>query len=1100
MRKRLITIVSYLSIIFFAPFLLGANAEAALCPGTTSNYTCTYVNPTTCIASDVSRIPAYASTAACETCRTPGVTVPTLAYTWLNYPSGGTSNSGEPYIHIPMPAATTYQTVHLYSSRLGCSGRANTEYPTGANPLVGIMSIKNGSELSYDSGYSGDFMNQKLEQYAASYNTYKDPIYESMLTPSLKDFRVLPIDGSTVDGWTHRDFLNITVYRNNPYGRNYMQFPGTSSSGVINIPIAMARCEAGGQFATDNDCDLTIYIGAGAQEGYAVLDMVAYLKIRRVLPTAAITFSGNVVSNVSTAKIGDGITFTHSMGASYLGDIRNARADYVFSGNAIASPSAPRTIGPINYLNAEIMSQSATATETHTVTLADAQRGSVCRTISWTSSATTPVPTNSPAGRSVQRCVTITPPTMTVSGTVTKASPATTSANVGQAIIFRSAPNVTYSNGANSPVTYTLRTTSSATSTVLRTWTTTPGVQQTAFTSPSRDLSYTPVLADAVAGQVCRYLHWSYPHPLTGVVTTGYTSLCVPINKPVMNVTGTLTSNITEASLTKAITLTSAPNVTYSYSANSKVIYNLCPTSTACSGATAIKSWETTPGVQQTAFTSPSATHSFLPTLAEAVAGEACRYLHWSYPDPLTPATIRTGFVENCTDVTYSYELTPSVTVPSTVEPGASITPEPKVTRVGDPLSANSNWTLTRVILPASNTTDFGTSPVTNAAAPSTHYNNLSGTVSELHGSGSNIFSADSTDLAVSAFAIPGTLQLGQRVCFGLSVRPYTNASTDYRHSALACVTITKSPSTQIHGGGLLVAEGKVIGGSSKKLIGIDNKTFGSWVEYDITANGTVDQMVASAMGYGLEGTISGIGSHLQKLTFANKNVPYGVFGSANNLSHSLFEGSLTNPYSFFQPLAVSLAVDPVSPASLGAITGQTKVYTHTGDITLNASTLPLGHQIVLIAENGNIYINGNQTYASGITDPKSLPQLVLIAHNGNIVIDEAVTNVDAWLIAGSDASDVSKGQLLTCDFKPTNSTQCDDQLVINGPVMVDYLKLYRIYGADFNSPLGYGSGGLNDPAEIFNLRPDAYIWSLQNSQSNTILKTTHIKDLAPRY
>ncbi len=859
MRKKLIITLTYLAIMFFGPLVLTPKAEAALCPGTSLN-TCTEVDSATCVAKGTDGtdiIPAYASTSACETCRTPGVTVPTVGYTWLNYPKGGVPNSAEPYINMPMPAAHDYQPVHLYTSRLGCSGRADTQY-TGANPLIGVMSIKDGSELSYYSDYLGNYMNQKLEEYAASYADVRDPLYDSMLAVTLKDFPVLPKVGPGPDDYTLRKFLDITVSRDNPYGENFMQKPGSNNSGVINIPMAINRCNEEGQFNDDNDCDLTIYIGAGAQEGYAILDMVAYLKIRIDLPSAAVNFMGSVASSVATAKLDDTIIFTHSMGASYRGNVVKANADYSFGGDPIASPSGPRTLGPINYFKPEITSQSATATETHKVTLADAQRGYVCRTISWTSSATTPVPTNNPVGRTAQKCV--------------------------------------------------------------------------------------PVI--------------------------------------------------------------------------------------------------------------------------------------------------------------YNYELTPSVTVPSSAEPGATITPAPLVTRSGDPLSSNSDWTLTRVILPASNKTNFGSAPVVNSSSPAAHYNSLTGVASVTHASGSNIFSNKDTNLTVSGFDLDPTLQIGQRVCFGLSVKPYINtSSTNYKHSALDCVTISKSPSAQIHGGGLLVANGKVVGGSSRQYS--TNKSFGSWAEYDITANGTVDQMVASAMGYGLDGkTPDPDSKNLQKLTFAN-TPSYGSFGAANTLSHSLVTGGLTNPYKFFVDSAVNLSASTgaltVTPSGLGSTYGETKVYKHSSDITLNASTLPLGKQIVLIAENSNIYINGNQTYTNLINGPKSLPQLVLIAYNGNIIINESVTNVDAWIIASSETDD-KKGQLWTCHIKPANSAQCDDQLAVNGPVMVDYLRLYRIYGSDYSRPLGFGSGGLNDPAEIFNLRPDAYIWSLQNSQSNTLLKTTHIKDLAPRY
>ena len=113
---------------------------------------------------------------------------------------------------------------------------------------------------------------------------------------------------------------------------------------------------------------------------------------------------------------------------------------------------------------------------------------------------------------------------------------------------------------------------------------------------------------------------------------------------------------------------------------------------------------------------------------------------------------------------------------------------------------------------------------------------------------------------------------------------------------------------------------------------------------------------------------------------------------------------------------------------------------------------------------------------------------------NGNIKIDESVTKIDAWLIA--TGSNSTKGRLVTCNL-PKGSiklSNCNKQLVINGPVVVDYIDLFRTAGMEQNDVS-------DTAAEIINFRPDAYLWSQKNqAEGNLILSTTYLRELPPRY
>jgi len=98
------------------------------------------------------------------------------------------------------------------------------------------------------------------------------------------------------------------------------------------------------------------------------------------------------------------------------------------------------------------------------------------------------------------------------------------------------------------------------------------------------------------------------------------------------------------------------------------------------------------------------------------------------------------------------------------------------------------------------------------------------------------------------------------------------------------------------------------------------------------------------------------------------------------------------------------------------------------------------------------------------------------------------VKQIDAWLIA--------KSGLNTCSDVVGNlsSTLCNNQLTVNGPVMAGQLYLRRTAGS------GTGQDHSGDPAEIFNLRPDAYMWaSMRATGGGNRAQTVYTTELPPR-
>ena len=113
------------------------------------------------------------------------------------------------------------------------------------------------------------------------------------------------------------------------------------------------------------------------------------------------------------------------------------------------------------------------------------------------------------------------------------------------------------------------------------------------------------------------------------------------------------------------------------------------------------------------------------------------------------------------------------------------------------------------------------------------------------------------------------------------------------------------------------------------------------------------------------------------------------------------------------------------------------------------------------------------------------IPQVVIIADR--IVIKASVAQVDSWLVAKSGT-----GSIDTCEIVGKTIDQCKKQLIVNGPVMAQKINLYRTYG----SGTGMSTG---DPAEIFNLRADAYIWAYYRGANKGQVQTTYATETAPR-
>lgn len=278
---------------------------------------------------------------------------------------------------------------------------------------------------------------------------------------------------------------------------------------------------------------------------------------------------------------------------------------------------------------------------------------------------------------------------------------------------------------------------------------------------------------------------------------------------------------------------------------------------------------------------------------------------------------------------------------------------------------------------------------------------------------------------------------------------------------------------------------------------------FGSWAEYGILAPGEIRWM---ASGSGLEGgNASSLQSDWSRLTFTHA-------ANAAPACSAIVYGCYSHGRTTLPPVASAFPVtsltpsvgNTTTPSGLAGGTSDGRVVTTTEPtLTINAGNLGERRWAVLNAPNTHVIINGNLTYDDGPFDNiNKIPQLIIIARD--ITINGSVSRVDAWLIAANALS--------TCNERGNSAPQlssnyvssrlvaddCDQKLTVNGPVIANKLYLRRTAGslpATSGNPERPG-----EPAEVFNLRPDSYLWANARMGSQRVYVTSGLQELPPRY
>lgn len=337
-------------------------------------------------------------------------------------------------------------------------------------------------------------------------------------------------------------------------------------------------------------------------------------------------------------------------------------------------------------------------------------------------------------------------------------------------------------------------------------------------------------------------------------------------------------------------------------------------------------------------------------------------------------------------------------------------------------------------------------------------------------------------------------------------------------------------------------------------------KIFGSWDEYHVIAGGRVYGFGSGASlgyekgyNYNLPTGGSNPSNNIYNLTIANrKNIgESGVYGLPSGLLSRLkaryrdniaknsslkittHDTGLQNTYIRGDVNLSQIQLPDHNPKATDTLfrTYDTLYKTITTADKQNNTlvlyvdgTLTIDQNLCYSAFGGNNCQYETSTKQAAYTDVSTesitkLPQILIFAKNINVL--SKVNRVDAWLILDEDNA---SNNLNTCsDVNEPSAEQCSETIIFNGPVFAKSLTLKRTGGANHGGGLmagipadqrvlgtrydkhegGYyaiSSDGSVAPAEIFNLRSDAYYWGIGQAQRSGIAEVVYQRELAPRY
>lgn len=338
--------------------------------------------------------------------------------------------------------------------------------------------------------------------------------------------------------------------------------------------------------------------------------------------------------------------------------------------------------------------------------------------------------------------------------------------------------------------------------------------------------------------------------------------------------------------------------------------------------------------------------------------------------------------------------------------------------------------------------------------------------------------------------------------------------------SRAKCIISGYKPSFQVRGGDIMVGKGIYTGTNTKDFLATsepsDKRTYGSWSEYGAFAGGVIQHLGSGAV-YRL-GMPQSLVEH-GYLTFSNNrdtsnNTDYGKYNGAAS-SDKINDGfqKVANQFTSRSDSARALDTDTVNLKTLDSGT----YLLNAGPVAITAgdpanpadNELPANRSIILLAQKDTVVnVNSSVRIPTQYSSIGEISQLVIAPASAvdgyTINVASNVTRLDSWLINPNGAVNtcyVADDGTTPRDLAntPRSKNSCDSTLYVNGPVSAEILYLRRSGGKDQSSdPLKLEQ---SVPGEVFNLRPDAYLWAASHvDNASKKFVTTSVMDVPPRY
>lgn len=372
----------------------------------------------------------------------------------------------------------------------------------------------------------------------------------------------------------------------------------------------------------------------------------------------------------------------------------------------------------------------------------------------------------------------------------------------------------------------------------------------------------------------------------------------------------------------------------------------------------------------------------------------------------------------------------------------------------------------------------------------------------------------------------------GNYYCMRVAVYPYTtdgdtqmtSGGVGWYISAPKCAIIAKKPSFQVRGGSVYadnISTSTAIKNNLKDnsawpymVTGNSGIVFGSWAEQSVIASGIVKGFASGAATNDRSGS-----DEKDKVNYCNYRVPlsFANFADAglsicphsqqvgqSGISVNTNRSELAAYWTVAQDGrtldndVASLTVSDMNGDDYRAnnLSGNTILYAYKGgNLTLTGGTIGMNSisSTRVVNVSGNVTISGDLKYSDTetYTNISMAPKLVI--HASNIYINCSVGRVDAILIAEVEVNTCADSSGNT----PAENAEIrgNKQLIINGAILAEDVKLNRAYGAATGNYSGI-------PAEIINYDVSSILWGGDMASDNKYesMTTVYQQELAPRY